>query len=132
MITQTPNNEARLCPFHLPGSARNNELNSGFTCDEVTVVFQPAGHCCHAHRAEGSTAFQLFLGNPGGTVTCYLLLLAFFSPSPFSASALQLSHSVAHGSWVYSAPAACCIIPHFICQCYFQLMQMWGSLIFVL
>lgn len=77
-LLETPTKETSLCPFHLPGSVKDDELNSKFTCDEVTVIPQPAEHCCHAHRAESSTAFQLFLWNPGGTVTCYLLLLAFF------------------------------------------------------
>lgn len=130
-LFETPTKDASLCPLHLSGSVKHDELSSKFMCDEVTLISLPAEHCCHAHHAEGSTAFQLFLWNPGGTVTCYLLLLFFFSfsfLSPFSASALQLSHSVAHGSWVYSAPAACCIIPELISQCYFQLMQMWGLL----
>lgn len=68
-----------MCPFHLSGCVKDDELNSKLTCDEVTVASPPAEpRCCRAHRAEGSTAFQLFLWHPGGTVTCYLLPLAFF------------------------------------------------------
>lgn len=82
-LLETPTKEASLCPFHLPGSEKDDELNSKRTCDEVTAVPQPAAPRCRAHPVEGSSAFQLFLWNPGGTITCYSLPLArsffFFS-----------------------------------------------------
>lgn len=133
-LFETPTKDASLCPLHLSGSVKHGELNSKskFTCDEVTLISQPAEHCCHAHCAEGSTAFQLFIWNPGGTVTCYLLLLFFFflplSLTIFCLSATTESFCCPWLVGIYSTPAARCIIPELISQCYFRLMQMWGLL----
>lgn len=102
-LFETPTKDASLCPLHLSGSVKHGELNSKskFTCDEVTLISQPAEHCCHAHCAEGSTAFQLFIWNPGGTVTCYLLLLFFFFSSSFSHHFLPQCYN-----WVILLPMA--------------------------
>lgn len=99
-LFETPTKDASLCPLHLSGSVKHDELSSKFMCDEVTLISLPAEHCCHAHHAEGSTAFQLFLWNPGGTVTCYLLLLFFF-PFPFSPHFLPQRYN-----WVILLPMA--------------------------
>lgn len=137
-LLETPTKEASSCPSICRALRKMmNWAPNSRVMKSLSIPASPAR--CHAHRTEGSTAIQLSLGNPGGSVTCYLLLLAFrlffffpvilfFFPSPFSASALQLSHSGAHGSWVSRAPTALGSIPHFSWQRYFRLMQTWGSL----
>lgn len=116
-----------LAPRVPPSAGCGDGSRSALTCAAVTVnPRQPSP--CRAHRAQGSSAAQLSLGTPAGSLTCYLLPLAFrfyffffsfcyfFHPSPWCASALH---------WVIVVPMAVgslrCLAhlsPHRWCRCH--------------
>lgn len=109
-----------LAPRVPPSAGCGDGSRSALTCAAVTVnPRQPSP--CRAHRAQGSSTAQLSLGTPAGSLTCYLLplafrfyffffsLLLFFSPLPVVCLSATLSHCGAHGSGL--APLPCPLEP---------------------